>query len=162
LAFWTDEIKEINTQHSCAFLTGVLAKKMDPQVFSTYLPTVVPKLLNIINNKDCWSEERAEFTDNAIGALGKICLFQLSMNNQESVQVMNQFLSLMPLHHDSEEAQAINKLFLEQINLKNPNLMEQGGVVKDVLLRMNEFVRSKPELEILDDIGSNMLSQIGC
>ena len=73
MAFWTDEIKEINTQHSCAFLTGVLAKKMDPQVFSTYLPTVVPKLLNIINNKDCWSEERAEFTDNAIGALGKIC-----------------------------------------------------------------------------------------
>ena len=73
---------------------------------------------------------------------------------------MNQFLSLMPIHHDSEEAQAINKLFLEQINEKNPNLMEQGGALKDVLMRMSEFIRVKPELEILDDIGSNMLSQI--
>jgi len=77
--------------------------------------------LEVINHGECFSEQRADFTDNAIGALGKICLFQLPMDKQESVEVMNKFLSMMPIHHDNVEAQAINKLFLQEINNKNTN-----------------------------------------
>lgn len=66
----------------------------------------------------------------------------------------------MPLHHDSVEAQAVNKMFLEEINRKNQNLVQFENVLKDVLMKMNEFVRTKPELEILDDQGSSLLNQI--
>jgi len=158
--FWNNLAKDINSQHTSAFLVGVIAKRMDKNTFKQYLPTVVPKLVEVINHADCFNEERAEFTDNAIGALGKICLFQLTMDNQESVDMMTKFLSMMPIHHDSVEAQAVNKMFLEQINSKNENMMKVEANLKDVLMKMNEFMRTKPELEILDDTGSSMLNSI--
>jgi len=125
--FWNNYAKDINSQHTVAFMVGVLAKRMNNSVFASYLPTVVPKLLEIVNHSECYSEERAEFTDNATGALGKICLYQLQMDQKESVDVMNKFLSMMPLHHDSVEAQAINKLFLEEIGKKNEKMLAFEG-----------------------------------
>jgi hypothetical protein len=121
LNFWTNIAKDTNSIHTSAFLVGVIAKRMDKNTFSKYLPTFAPKLLEIINHPENFSEERAELTDNAIGALGKICLFQLTMDNQDSSTIMNKFLSLMPIWHDNVEAQAINKMFLEEINKKNEN-----------------------------------------
>ena len=119
--------------------------------------------LNIINNPESYSEVRAECTDNAVSTLGKICLFQLTMDNQESLSVMEKFLSLMPIHHDPTEAQTLNKIFIEQIGAKNPNLIQNSAmepILKSILLKMNEFVRMKPESEILDEEGKGLLNQI--
>lgn len=159
LGFWPNA-KDINCQHTCAFLMGVLAKRVPADKFMQYLQVTVTRLLDIVNHPECYGEERADFTDNALGALGKICLYQLTMDHQDSVGLMDRFLGMMPLHHDSVEAQAVNKMFLEEISKKNKNLVPFEAVIGGVLMRMNEFVRTKPELEILDDIGSNLLKQV--
>jgi len=159
LNFWPKAV-DINCQHTCAFLMGVLARRVPAAKYAPYLQMTVTRLLDVVNHPECFGEERADFIDNALGALGKICLYQLTMDNQDSISLMNRFLGMMPLHHDSVEAQAVNKMFLEEINRKNQNLLSFENVLKDVLMKMNEFVRTKPELEILDDQGSNLLNQI--
>jgi hypothetical protein len=74
LNFWPKAV-DINCQHTCAFLMGVLAKRVPAPKFAPYLQMSVTRLLDIVNHTECWSEERADFTDNSLGALGKICKF---------------------------------------------------------------------------------------
>lgn len=69
----------------------------------------------MLDEDDCRTDEdKAESTDNIIGAFGKCVLFQFdgALITKDTVGV---FLSLLPLHSDSEEAQAVHKLLFEQI-----------------------------------------------
>lgn len=160
--FWP-KVNDINMEQTCVYTMGVLAKRATKAQFQQFLPTCLQMTINILNHTESYNEERAECTDNAVSALGKICLFQLEMDNQESLAVMDKFLSLMPIHHDPVEAQALNKIFIEQIGAKNKNLVENaamGPILKNIILKMNEFVRMKPESEILDEEGKGLLNQI--
>lgn len=161
LNHWT-KTTDINIQQTCVFLMGVLCRKVPRNIMQKYLENTILQTMALISMPDAYSETRAECTDNAVGTLGKICLFQLTMDNQDSVVLMNKFLSHMPLHHDSTEAKIMNRMLLEQINAKNQNLMSSDltNSLKDILLKMNEFIRLKPELEILDTEGGNLLNQI--
>ena len=49
-----------------------------------------------------------------IGALGKIVLFHYD-NSLINIKVLKEYLSLLPLYSDSEEAQSVHKLLFEQI-----------------------------------------------
>ena len=160
--FWP-KVNEVNMEQTCVYTMGVLSRRASKVQFQPHLANCLQLTSNIINHSECYNEERAECTDNAVSTLGKICLFQLDMDNQESLSIMEKFLSLMPIHHDPTEAQALNKIFIEQIGAKNKNLVDNaamGPILKNILLKMNEFVRMKPESEILDEEGKGLLNQI--
>jgi hypothetical protein len=57
-----------------------------------------------LNEADCRTDEdKAESTDNIIGAFGKCALFQYD-GKVINVATVKEFLSLLPLYSDSEEA----------------------------------------------------------
>lgn len=64
------------------------------------------------------NEDKSESTENCISALGKHILFQYdgALINTQSVR---EFLSLIPLFVDSDEAQSFHKLFFSEIVARN-------------------------------------------
>ena len=104
---------------------GVIAKRMDQISYSAYKNEALGILSSIITASDAFSEEKAICTDNAIGALGKIAIYQGQANDNTSTQVLNKFLELLPLKNDSDEAQAIHRLLLEEIIGKNQYLLSR-------------------------------------
>lgn len=75
---------------------------------------------------------------------------------------VKEFLQLLPLYTDSEEAQACHNLFFDQIIAKNPVLYmpEVEAEVKATVQRIVNIAISKPDLEILDDEGKNKAERI--
>jgi hypothetical protein len=62
-------------------------------------------LLNsVLAHNDFSSEDRKSLNDNAIGACGKIVLFQSSLENSLRGSLMKKFLGYLPLKNDNEEA----------------------------------------------------------
>ena len=79
------------------------------------LPQILQSLHALLSEPDARTDdEKAERTDNVIGALGKIVLFHFD-NSLINIKVLKEYLSLLPLYSDSEEAQSVHKLLFEQI-----------------------------------------------
>jgi hypothetical protein len=60
---------------------------------------------SILDDPECRSdEEKAQSTDNVIGAFGKCLLFQYGSGTLLNAAAAKEFLNLLPLYSDSEEA----------------------------------------------------------
>lgn len=118
----------------------------------------------VINSDDAFSEEKAECSDNAISALGKIVLFQSEKNNAEHEELLIQFLELLPLTADKAEAKAAHRMLFEEILKKNEILFSAGPEVKTTLstaiANIHQSVTENPEDEILDEEGKILLTQV--
>jgi hypothetical protein len=115
-----------------------------------------------LSQPDCRTDEdKVECTDNIIGALGKIVLFQYD-GQLVNLAVLKEFLNLLPLYSDSEEAQSIHKLLFEQILASNPVLSQAEivGDVKTCVARIVRIAQEKQELELLDDEGKQKAQQV--
>ena len=77
--------------------------------------------MQIIGEADARSEDKEVCTECAIGALGKIVLlhYDNAIVNQAHV---HQYLTMLPLKAESEEAQNVHKLFFKHILGKNTAL----------------------------------------
>jgi hypothetical protein len=137
---------------------------MDRQSFSQFKSEVLEIIANLITAPDAYSDEKAYCTDNAIGALGKIALYQSESNDKLSEEILLKFLQLLPLKNDSEEAQTVHKMLLDEIMNKNNFLASCSQDVQNVLLTAINNIKSEdinnPELEILDDYGKQLINNI--
>lgn len=82
-----------------------------------------PSLLaidGILSHPEAFGEDKIDMTENCIGALGKVAIYQTN-----DLAALKKFLQLMPLKNDMEEAQDINGWFLTLISQKNPKLLSQ-------------------------------------
>jgi len=154
--------QNLDVVQTAIFGLGVIAKRMDRQSFSQLKTGVLNICSNILQNPNAKSEERALLTDNAIGALGKIALFQYQLNDKLSQDTMMQFLQMLPLKNDTEEAQTIHKLLLSQIASQNEFLCqnEMKGLLLDALNAIKAEDSNNPESEILDEQGRDLMRQI--
>ena len=132
---------------SASFGLGLIAQYAQ-SVFKEILPPALQALLKVIQEPDSRSEENATSTECAIGAVGKICLF---FYGQELVgaPLVQQYLGLLPLKAESEEAQNVHKLLFVQILQKNPALMGNVEHVKSALERIHSLETAEPDSKIL-------------
>jgi hypothetical protein len=78
-------------------------------------------------------------------------------------QVVNAFLSKLPLTNEEEEAKKSHKLLLEQVLSNNQNVMNDGNKAQTLaaVQRIREtYATKKDEMEILCEEGLNMLNKI--
>jgi hypothetical protein len=76
--------------------------------------------------------------------------------------MLKEFLNLLPLYSDSEEAQSIHKLLFDQIIGQNP-VLGQAEIINDLktcVARIVRIAKEKEELELLDDEGKLKAQQI--
>ena len=158
------EALNLDIVQSAVFGIGVIAKRMDQHSFSQYKNECLQIIASIITAPDAYSEEKAVCTDNAVGALGKIALYQSQTNDKVSEEVLLKFLQLLPLKNDSEEAQAVHKMLLTEIINKNAFLASCSQEVQGVLINAITNIKTQdinnPELEILDDQGKQLINSI--
>ena len=130
---------------SASYGLGLISQYFSNQ-FKSILPDAVPSLLEIIEKANAQSDNRTIEIEYAISALIKISLFSF---DHESIGTSSlaQFLELLPLRIESEEAQNIHKILLEQTKLKNAIVMENIDAVKNALERIEEYSRMKSEVE---------------
>lgn len=137
---------------------------MDQTSFSSFKTDCLVILSNTITASDAFSEDKAICTDNAIGALGKIAIYQGIPNDATSNQVLTKFLELLPLKNDSDEAQAIHNLFLGEIVAKNQYLLSCDQNTQNLMLNAIQNIRNEdlknPDNEILDEKGRALIESI--
>lgn len=149
---------------SAVFGLGTACRRMNSQSFMQIRDDILQIISNIVTAKDAFSESKAEATENAIGALGKIAFFQFQKNDKISEEVMLKFLQLLPLKNDFEEAQMVHKMLLEEILKKNEALFStnqdiQNAAIKAVL-DINKAIAADSELEILNEEGKALMTQV--
>ena len=68
---------------------------------------------------------------------------------------VREYLKLLPLYADTEEAQSVHKLFFEQILAGNPvfSLPELASDLTQCVSRVIRIAQDKADLELLDDDG---------
>jgi hypothetical protein len=92
---------------------GVFAMHVPAATYSsTLLTPVVGALTSMISAAEAFSEDNVVATESALGALGKIVYFQRE-NSIVNDDVVNTFLSKLPLTNEEEEAKKSHKLLLE-------------------------------------------------
>lgn len=151
---------------SAGYGLGAIARRA-PQGHCPHIAQILQTFKALIDRPESRTDEdMAESTDNIIGALGKAVLFQYD-GSMIGVPAVKEYLSLLPLFTDEEEAQAVHKLLFEQIIAGNP-ILTNAEVASDVIQCVQRIVRlaqQKPELELLDDDGKvkaqTVVSKIG-
>ena len=153
--------EDLSLVQSAGYGLGAIAKRAPKGHFSSLIPTL-QIIQTILSQPDCRTDEdKVESTDNIIGALGKIVLFQFD-GQLVNLAVLKEFLNLLPLYSDPDEAQAIHKLLFEQILASNP-VLAQAEIVGDLKMCVGRIVRianEKQELELLDDEGKVKAQQV--
>lgn len=101
-------------------------------------------------------------TECAVGALGKLALYQNTSDLKTRGEILRKFLAMLPLKNEPEEAQNIHRMLLKEILNKNQGLLNvvEGETLKKAVEGINFVESSNPELEILDDEGKQLLKQI--
>lgn len=144
---------------SCIFGLGLCSQYMSREQFNQR-ETLQGTFRAIINKPDARSDENASFTENAIGAVGKLLYFQCEYQTVETQSDFTQYLSAMPLWEDPEESNPVHKLFIQKYLEGNELVMSQQQAAREALRRIGEHHKNKPEDEILDDEGVQLLSQV--
>lgn len=155
----------ISTVQSAAYGIGAIAKRMNKNTFSQYKNGCLQILSNIITSGDQnSSEDQKVCIDNAIGAVGKIAIYQSDQGDKFSEEVFLNFLKFLPLKNDDQEAQAIHKMLLTEILNKNQFIISISQDAQDTLLKtlqnIKNEVNNNPDLEILDDKGKELMINI--
>lgn len=118
--------------------------------------------MSLIEDTQALTPERIVCTECAIGALGKLALYQNTSDMKMRGEIMTKFLGLLPLKNEPEEAQNVHKMLLREILNKNEFLLKvvDGEGLKKMVGGIMAIESNNPELEILDDEGKQLLKQI--
>jgi len=154
-----DEINRDLVQTSI-FGLGVLSARVPT---SSYPLTDVLQVIQWVYSLELKTErgQRAECCENATSTLAKLVYYHGAALPSLTEVVEQGVAGKMPLTTDTEEAQATHSLFLKQVVERNSNLVTPAhlAALKGAVERIGQICESKPELEILDDEGKQLLSQ---
>lgn len=142
---------------SAGYGLGLIAEHA-PADFKAILVPAVQSLAVIVKDPESRNEDNATSTECAIGALGKIGFFHY---NGELVgpAFIKEYLSLLPLKAESEEAQNVHKLLFTQIIAHNPALTGCIEETKAALERIHLTNTNEPSLEIVKTEDLPLLQQ---
>lgn len=117
----------------------------------------VKLIIAALDSPDCrTNEDKVDFAETCIGALGKIVYFQNEAPNFNA-QMVGAFIGMLPLKECEDETQPVHKLFLEQVLAGNPVLAQHETAIKETIGKIRKYDQENPEKEILDDKGKELL-----
>lgn len=92
--------------------------------FSSYAQRCATALIRCIAHNDSMDDFNGNATDNAISALGKICLCHAgALGSDSATQILQQYwLGKMPLQNDAEESVVVTKRLCD--SMQNPQLAQ--------------------------------------
>jgi len=148
---------DTNVQQSIAYLFGVIAHKISAEIYANYHEKILAVLQAMLSQEDAMSEDNANRTENAIGAYLKIGLFKVE-------SIVPHALSLLPLTHDAEEAQAIHKLFCKEVSAENRNMLGADNAnmaaIKEAYAKIVKAVQENTDEELADAEGKALLESL--
>ena len=100
-----DMAQPADTRVAAGYGLGVCAEKLGPAV-APYTNEITEKLLALLRHPDARQGENEDATDNAVSALGKLCLYQ---EVATAGAVLPEWLSYLPLKSDLEEAAQVHE-----------------------------------------------------
>lgn len=107
-------------RQAAVFGMGVIAQSGEHHVASS-IPEILKRLVQVIASSDSKSEKYINSTENAIAAVGKICLYQA--NAVDVAQVIPMWLSWLPVISDAVESKVTYNLFCTMIENGNVHLL---------------------------------------
>lgn len=159
-----EKTTDVNFQQTGSFLVGILAKNCNRQQFAPYLERSLALFYKLLGEADAKSDEKKERTETAVGAFGKVCMYQLNIGDEKNQGRVRDFVETLPLQTDPEEAKYINKLFLKELGKQNQNLLATDQLrflCKTAAQRIQSTFQNNPEnSDILDAEGVQILSQL--
>ena len=139
---------------SASFGFGVIASRLPPEQYAPYAERIFGVLEEVINVPDNMSEDNSYATENAISSLLKLVYYQRD-GTIVTDQHTKKYLGYLPLKEDLDEALAVNKSLIEQVEKKNPNLFGQDNInapdIEQALNRIAKMHAEDPELKTLED-----------
>jgi len=139
---------------SLSFGLGVIASRCTNQEFGPYSEGIFGLLEEVISVEDNMSDDNSYATENALSSLFKIVYFQKD-GQMVTDQHVKKYLSMLPLKEDLDEALAVNKMLIQQVEKKNQNLLGQnscnGQDLEAALNRIAEMHHNDTDLKTLDD-----------
>ena len=156
--------EDMDVVQSAVYGLGVIASRYKKADFKHIKTEILNIISAIITHPEANSEDRIIATENAIGTLGTLAIFQGEAGDKISQEILMRFLQYLPLKHDSEQAQKTHYMVLENIINKNEMLTLNNVEIQNQLLKVvNDFKSiesNNPEIEILDDKGKLLLNQM--
>jgi len=156
--------QDLDILQSAVYGLGVIAIRMNKNDFKAVKTQFATAISNIIMHPEAYGEKRAVCTECAVGALGRMAMYQGEAGDKMSQEILMKFLQLLPLKHEAEEAQYVHYMLLNGVSNKNEMLVMDNPEIQSMLLKVVNDIKtiesSNPEMEILDDKGKLMLNQI--
>jgi hypothetical protein len=128
-------------RQSASYGLGVCAEKASPAAFAPYLRAAYEALSAVVRAPNARSNKYKVSTDCAIGAIGKLAVFQLT-------SLIPEWLSLLPISAECEEAQAVHRNFLQHVAVISP---KDPAVVR-VLTDLLGLIRTDSEMVAGEDV----------
>jgi len=115
--------QDSDVRQSAVWGIGACAQALKEN-FLPVCETALDVLSKVITGKDSKSEDNDAATDNAIGAVAKICKYTLTGKGQEKqlAKVLHTLLTWLPIKADYEEGQAIHDILCDFIESNSPAL----------------------------------------
>lgn len=106
---WTDSM---DVKQTLSYGLGVFSMFITPNNYKAVLKNTVTLVMSMIKAADAFEEDNVVATETAIGALGKMIYFQRDgqIINED---VVNMFISKLPLKNEEEEATKSHLFFCE-------------------------------------------------
>jgi hypothetical protein len=144
---------------SIIFGLGVIAYRLPSDEFQKIADKILGPIITVISRNV--TDDNCYTYDNAISALGKYVISHCQ-TDQKGLEMISQFLSLLPLKNDLDESEDITKLLLQQIANQHPLLVNDvtSPKLKEALVRTNEFRKSEEEFFINDKEALTYFTQV--
>lgn len=107
---------------------GSIAKRLDSQSFKPYYKEVLTSIRNILSDENICKED-LNCKEAAIGALGRLVLYQEGLNQQMRVEALIAFLKYLPISNDINESYPLHKMLLQETIAQNSVLINSGPEV---------------------------------
>ncbi|CAI2376389.1 unnamed protein product [Moneuplotes crassus] len=145
---------------SLSFGLGVVASRLPNDQYAPLAEGIHNILEEVISVPDPMSEENNFATENALSSLLKIVMFQKD-GTLITDDHAKKYLGMLPLKEDLDEALAINKIIIEQVEKQNQNILATTGAeVEAALNRIAELHHNEPELKTLNEEYAQRLSAL--
>lgn len=137
--------KNANIKQSAVFGLGICAQVAEPSAFSPFLSKSIEAVQTILTSPSSRSEEYTISTDSAVGALGKIAIFQQN-------SLIESWLNYLPIKSEPEEAQNVHSLFLT--NFDKVKVFPRTQTIIRELIEINK------QEQVLDQASLALINQI--
>jgi hypothetical protein len=136
---------------SLCFGLGIIASRLPSEQYAPLAEVTYNILEEVISVPDPMSEENNYATENALSSLLKIVMFHKDGTLITDDHVKKYF-GMLPIREDSDEANAINKVIIEQVEKNNQNILATTGAdVESALKRIAELHHNEPDLKTLNE-----------